>query len=199
MSDRGSLEQLVSQGEGETLELRTAIPNPEHLARLIAGFANASGGVILLGVREDGSISGVLASEAEKAFAAALEQMTPRADCSIAPYVTLDMRTVMRIDVAAEPSGPIAVADGIFRRSGARLEPLPSQQIRHRIISAGSTDLQALLVPLTGTLETLTAKVLDLERALIEARSWKSRLPDVLLGAGLSALLGLALALIFFR
>lgn len=59
MDEQQSLEQLISQGEGQALEFKAAVPSAEHLARLIAAFANSGGGTILLGVREDGSVPGV--------------------------------------------------------------------------------------------------------------------------------------------
>jgi predicted HTH transcriptional regulator len=64
MDERQSLEQLISQGEGQSLEFKAAVPSPEHLARLIAAFANSGGGTILLGVQEDGSVPGVFHSVA---------------------------------------------------------------------------------------------------------------------------------------
>ena len=72
MDERQSLEQLISQGEGRALEFKPAAPCPEHLARLIAAFANSGGGTILLGVREDGTVPGVFRSDAESALRSAV-------------------------------------------------------------------------------------------------------------------------------
>ena len=41
MDERESLEQLVLRGEGATLEFKAAVPSPQHLARLLAAFANS--------------------------------------------------------------------------------------------------------------------------------------------------------------
>ena len=50
--------ELISQGEGPKLEFKRDDVRPEDLGKVIVGFANMNGGVILLGVGDDGSICG---------------------------------------------------------------------------------------------------------------------------------------------
>ncbi len=51
--------EIVSQGEGAKLEFKRDEIRAENLAREIVSFANMNGGRILLGVEDDGTISGV--------------------------------------------------------------------------------------------------------------------------------------------
>ena len=51
------LHTLIAQGEGFTSEFKRSMPS--DLGREICAFANASGGVILLGVTDKGEIVGV--------------------------------------------------------------------------------------------------------------------------------------------
>lgn len=53
------IQQLMSQGENTNVEFKSADLRPEALAREIVAFANASGGVILIGVEDDQQISGL--------------------------------------------------------------------------------------------------------------------------------------------
>jgi len=53
------LEKLIVGGEGSTVEFKRDTLRPEQLAREIAAMANLQGGTILLGVEDDGSISGI--------------------------------------------------------------------------------------------------------------------------------------------
>jgi len=46
-----TVRQLIAQGEGPTLELKQSVPSVLGLGQLIASFANAQGGVIIVGVR----------------------------------------------------------------------------------------------------------------------------------------------------
>ncbi len=53
------LKSLIAQGENGSVEFKRAEVNPESLAKEMVAFANSLGGSILLGVDDDGQISGV--------------------------------------------------------------------------------------------------------------------------------------------
>ncbi len=59
------LKKLIEAGEGITLEFKSTIDSAQRIARTLAAFANTRGGVLLIGVEDDGQISGIL-SEAEE-------------------------------------------------------------------------------------------------------------------------------------
>ena len=54
-----TLKKLVSEGEGQRLELKTKAAHPEKIVREMLAFANSDGGILLLGVGDDGSIPGL--------------------------------------------------------------------------------------------------------------------------------------------
>ncbi len=56
---KSELLELLNQGEGPKLEYKRDDIRPEWLAKQIVGFANMNGGQILMGVEDDGSISGI--------------------------------------------------------------------------------------------------------------------------------------------
>jgi len=56
MSD---LEELISKGEGDRLEFKKTITHLDKIARTITSFANTRGGLILVGVMDNGKINGV--------------------------------------------------------------------------------------------------------------------------------------------
>lgn len=53
------IKSLIKSGEGETLDYKLAINNPQKLARTLSAFANTSGGVILIGINDQRKIIGV--------------------------------------------------------------------------------------------------------------------------------------------
>lgn len=75
------LEQLVELGEGISLEFKRRVPRPERIAKEIVALANTNGGRIVLGVGDDGTITGV-GDAAEEEFL--LRQAT---DAHCAPSV----------------------------------------------------------------------------------------------------------------
>ena len=63
MSD---LQQLIAQGEGQQLEFKRSLAELETAARSVVAFANADGGIVLVGVRDAGEILGVEVGEHTK-------------------------------------------------------------------------------------------------------------------------------------
>lgn len=59
------LRNLVSQGEGLQLEFKRKASFPDKITRELVAFANAEGGVLLIGIDDDGSIPGVKFPEEE--------------------------------------------------------------------------------------------------------------------------------------
>ena len=64
MDDRQKyLEYLVSQGEGQKLDFKYNISDSRKIARSLVAFANSSGGSLLIGVRDNGSFTGIMSEE----------------------------------------------------------------------------------------------------------------------------------------
>jgi hypothetical protein len=59
------LKQLVRSGEGLHLEFKRRASSPDQLVREMIAFANTSGGILLVGVNDDGELSGVKYPEEE--------------------------------------------------------------------------------------------------------------------------------------
>lgn len=54
-----ALQRLVSQGESLHLEFKRKVAFPDKIIREMMAFANTSGGVLLIGVNDDGALSGI--------------------------------------------------------------------------------------------------------------------------------------------
>lgn len=63
--DLQELRRLVKQGEGSKLEFKRKANFPEKIARELVAFANTEGGMLLLGVEDDGEIYGCKHPEEE--------------------------------------------------------------------------------------------------------------------------------------
>lgn len=53
-----SLNRLTNQGEGQSLEFKKKANFPEKIVKELVAFANSGGGKLLLGVDDDGTVSG---------------------------------------------------------------------------------------------------------------------------------------------
>lgn len=59
------LKKLVAQGEHQTVEFKKKATHPEKIIRELIAFANSSGGILLVGVDDDRTISGLKHPEEE--------------------------------------------------------------------------------------------------------------------------------------
>jgi len=53
------LEALIAQGEGDRLDFKKTITHLDKIARTLVSFANTRGGIILVGVMDNGKINGI--------------------------------------------------------------------------------------------------------------------------------------------
>lgn len=122
---------LLLQRESHTLEFKTTIPDPLLLSRLIASFANANGGKILVGVEEPSEITGVEEIHLRRIYEAALKLLTPAVQVSLA-FVNTDGLSVGLIEV--EQSSELVLAQGsAFVRTGTMSLPMTWTQMRDRL------------------------------------------------------------------
>ncbi len=61
--DNKLLEKLIAEGEHQQLDFKFEITDAKKLARTIVAFANTDGGVLLIGVKDNGAIAGVRSDE----------------------------------------------------------------------------------------------------------------------------------------
>jgi predicted HTH transcriptional regulator len=59
------LKKLVARGEGLAVEFKRKVAHPEKIAKEFVALANTKGGVVLIGVDDDGTIHGVKHAEGE--------------------------------------------------------------------------------------------------------------------------------------
>jgi ATP-dependent DNA helicase RecG len=62
----GTLQELIASGENSGVEFKRDDLRPEQLAKEAVGMANLQGGLILLGVADDGTVSGITRKNLEE-------------------------------------------------------------------------------------------------------------------------------------
>lgn len=63
--DITTVQRLVAKGEGQRIEFKKKVNFPEKIVKEVVAFANTHGGKLLLGVDDDGTISGTRNIEGE--------------------------------------------------------------------------------------------------------------------------------------
>ena len=117
-----TLEQLshwITQGEGQHLEFKKRVPAPERVAKEIIAFANTHGGYLLLGIEDNGTITGVKdAAEEEFSLKEALRyHADPPVSCKTQRISVSRKRDIIVVTVRESRKKPHCLID---RRSGRR-------------------------------------------------------------------------------
>ena len=121
-----SLSDLIALGEGSTTEFKLAMPMPSALGREICAFANVTGGVILLGVADDGTVCGVTEHNRLKSEIQSIAR-------SAEPSITVEVNSVgevLCVRVPAQDGKPYSFGGKYFIREGALSQQMSRDEIR---------------------------------------------------------------------
>lgn len=163
---KSDLLQLIANGENSGVEFKRDDLRPEQLAREIVALANLKGGRILLGVEDDGSISGIQRPDLEHwvmdtVFGRYVHPM-------ILPYYEVisfdDGKRVAVITLTEGTTKPYVVRDAsreeVYVRAGSTSRRATREQLARLFESGGM--LHAELLPVSGT------AIVDLDRSRLE-------------------------------
>lgn len=100
------LRNLISRGESLHLDFKFEISDARKIARTFSAFANTEGGKLLIGVKDNGRISGIRTEEElYMAESAALMHCKPEVRFSVKKWFT-EGRCVLEIDIPASGQRP---------------------------------------------------------------------------------------------
>ena len=106
------IEALIEQGEHQQLDFKFEVSDSKKIARTLSAFANTDGGRLLIGVKDNGNISGVR-SEEEYYMIEAASKMYTRPEVPFeATRWEVNGKTVLEVYIAPSPDKAyIRVAD----------------------------------------------------------------------------------------
>ncbi len=123
--------EKIYLGEDATIEFKGALPHKNSLADEIAAFANARGGVILIGVDDNGEIVGVDRHTLDTAEKTVIEICTDSIDPIVLIFtekLRIDDKNLLKIEV---PRSLFVhkTANGYFMRQGSSKREMPTEQL----------------------------------------------------------------------
>ncbi|MGJ7439530.1 RNA-binding domain-containing protein [Aquipuribacter sp. MA13-6] len=133
---------LIGSGEDLTTEFKRQV-NDRDLVRAVTCLANSQGGVLLVGVEDDGTVVGANPRHGEETLphrvAALIQNST---EPSLAVSVRIDVvqgLDVLRVDIPAADPAPVATKDGVFTKRVLDPHGLPQcvPMTPHEIVSMG--------------------------------------------------------------
>lgn len=103
---------LIEQGEHERQDFKFAIPDSRKIARSLSAFANHSGGRLLIGVKDNGVITGVRSEEDIYMVEQAAEMFcVPAQEITVTPFKVEGGTLVARVEIAPATNRPVYVRE----------------------------------------------------------------------------------------
>lgn len=115
MTTEDTLNSLIEQGGNSSVEFKSSAVRPEGLAREIVAFSNGSGGTILIGVEDNGQITGTREREDLEEWVAnvARNNVIPAINPQVYP-VQYKEQTLFVVEVTRGQDKPYQTIDGKF-------------------------------------------------------------------------------------
>jgi ATP-dependent DNA helicase RecG len=110
---------ITASGEGYNAEFKLSVPSKvRELSEEVCAFANAAGGVLLLGVNDHNLITGVNIDNVKRsAIQNSIGEISPPLHCSLT-LVEVTGKTVGVIEVPSGPNKPYVLSGAIYVRIG---------------------------------------------------------------------------------
>jgi len=123
-----NLQELVGSGESETLEYKEKFD--ERTLETVVAFANTKGGIVLIGISDNGTVKGIqLGKESLKNWANKISQSTePRVIPDIEVY-ELDGKSIVAIRIKEYPIKPVSLKGRCYKRAGNSNRIITLQEI----------------------------------------------------------------------
>ena len=126
------LDILLQEGEGVMLEYKESLAS--SFARELVAFANTAGGKILLGVRDDGTVKGIVDTNELRAR---IQDIARNCDPPV-KILTRRIGDVTVVTVRESDAKPVQCSEGFFLRQGAVTQKLSRAEIRDLFQQAGA-------------------------------------------------------------
>lgn len=121
---------IVSSGEGYNAEFKVRVPSKKReLTEEVCAFANATGGVLLIGVDDNNTITGVNISNSQRsAIQNSLSEISPGLQCTLTE-VMVDRTNIGVIEVPSGTQKPYTLSGSIYVRQGQNSQKIVSAEL----------------------------------------------------------------------
>lgn len=132
LMDADRLIELLKRGEGDSIEFKESLPcNATQIAQILASFSNSHGGILLIGVTDDGKIAGVSDRDAVQQRLASISQAIcrpPLVDVTMGSVQVGTEEHVVWMTVAPSRRGLCLVEGKCYIRVGPTSLPITSSE-----------------------------------------------------------------------
>ncbi|MBN1874612.1 MAG: putative DNA binding domain-containing protein [Anaerolineae bacterium] len=155
------MKALIASGENSSVEFKSALVREESLAKEMVAFSNTQGGVILLGVEDDGSISGLQDSphREEWVMNIARNNVIPPLQVGYQEY-EFEGQCIAVVDIPRGRDKPYQTLDGKYlTRVGSTNRMATQAELLRLFQASGAFHFDATGVPGTGIRDLNLSKI----------------------------------------
>lgn len=133
------IETLISQGETEKLEFKESLSLRDEIGYTISAFSNTVGGTIIVGISDQGVITGIrIGKKTVEEFANVIKQNTdPHIFPSLNIVETSDSKKILVIQVGESKEKPVFFKGKAFLRIGSSSHKIGAAEIRTFVKESG--------------------------------------------------------------
>lgn len=119
------IKSIIASGEGYNAEFKVSIPNKiKEITEEVCAFANASGGVVLIGVDDANTIKGITIDNAKRsAIQNSINEISPVLKCDF-NIIEVDGKNIAVIEVPSGQNKPYVLSGAIYVRQGPNSQKL---------------------------------------------------------------------------
>lgn len=141
MNDEQLIIDLIKRGESEQLEFNKEV-RPKEIANTLCAFLNTDGGILLLGVQDDGTVTGIQHLEQHEAVLKdfLVKSIVPEAPITISTE-TIDNKKVLSLKVWKGSKPPYVSEDTIYYRKKNQTRKATYNEISKLISTRQETEI----------------------------------------------------------
>lgn len=156
-----AIKQMIAQGENAQLEFKGRDVRPESIAREMTAFANTLGGTLLIGIDDDGSVSGIGDAHLEEWIANISRNNIVPALQPLIEHVPVAGNTVCVVTVPKGKDKPYQTLDGKYwLRVGSTNRTATKEELSRLFQQAGLVHFDTAPVADTGV-EGIDPRLVD--------------------------------------
>ena len=125
MLNSTEIKSIIASGEGYNAEFKVSIPSKiKEITEEVCAFANASGGVVLIGVDDTNTIKGITIDNAKRsAIQNSINEISPVLKCDF-NIIEVDGKNIAVIEVPSGQNKPYVLSGAIYVRQGPNSQKL---------------------------------------------------------------------------
>lgn len=164
-----TLEKLITMPESQLFDRKSSRLADKELARHISAMANASGGVIALGIEDDGTVSGVDSARENSFRKVPLDLLQTQPQYRVEIMITSEGKRIMLFHINPSENDIIKRTNGdAFLRVGDSSRQLSSEEITALEYSKGIRSFETRIIS-EATVDDLDFNLIEEYRQLVEA------------------------------